>query len=130
LIIFFLNYGLESIFLQQTAAFDAGNPAIWESLASVERRAILPNDQFDPPLFREAISKGDHLGNLVTRVNVHTRNRYVTEESLSQQPKHHTGVFTDAPEHRQPLKLSVGLSQNVNTLILERIEMSVPGLHR
>src|ERR1700730_6801857 len=109
LIVFFLDNGLEGVLLQQTAAFDARNPAVRESLTSVKRRAILPNDEFDPPLFREAISKGDHLRNLITRVDVHTWNRHMTEKSLSQQPKHHTGVFADAPEHRQPLKFTVGL---------------------
>src|SRR6202043_2870449 len=69
LVIFFLNNGLESVLFQQTATFDAGNPAIGESLAAVQRRAILPNNQVDPPLLRETISKCDHLRDLITGVD-------------------------------------------------------------
>src|SRR5690349_19575652 len=129
LVILFFDDGLQSIFLQQAATLDPRDLAVGESFTPLQDRAILANDQIQSPFLSQAIPESDHFRNFVTGVDMHTGNGHMTKESFSQKPKHHARIFADAPKHRQSLKLAIGLPQYVNALVLERIEMSVPGFH-
>src|SRR6516162_3043046 len=97
LVIFFLNDCLKGVSLEQAAAFNASNPAVWKGLPSFQNGFVLPNNEIDAPLFCQPIPKGDHFRNFVAGVDVHARDRCVAKKCLSQEPKHHGGVFSNAP---------------------------------
>src|SRR5215831_7348837 len=118
LIVFLLNDRFESILFQQATALDPCQSPVWKCPAFIERSSVLTNNKIDTPISGQPVPKGNHLRNLVTRIDVNTGNRDVAEKGFSNQPQHHRRVLTNAPKNREPLKLPVSFSQDINTLML------------
>jgi len=64
---------LERHGLEVAAALDAVAVAVREGRLLLERPAVLPDDEVEPPFEREAVTVLDHLRHLVVGVDVHQR---------------------------------------------------------
>ena len=73
----------------------------------------------------EPVAVLDHRRDLVGRVDVDEREGHVAEERLAREPQQDGRVLADAPEHREVVELVERLAQDVNRLILERVQVIV-----
>jgi hypothetical protein len=125
---------LQRILLERRAALDARRPAIGIGPARGQDRLVAIHDQPQIPLPHHAVAKLDHLRNLVAGIDMHERERHVTEERLPGQPQQDRGVLTHAPEHREVGELRVGLPEHEHRLVFEArqvigaVRHGIPGI--
>ena len=81
-----------------------------------------------PESFDLAVAVVDDLGEVVTGVDVHQRERKARRpERLLGQPQHHRGVLAAREEQHRALELGRDLTHDVDRFGLERVEMSESG---
>jgi hypothetical protein len=114
----------ERLRLQSAAAREPIHGALGKGSPSSQRLLVLPVDEREPPLGHEPIAIGDHLGDLVRRVDVHERERHMTAERLPRQPQHDRAVLADRPEHAELCEVGIRLAQEVHAAMLEGVEVS------
>ncbi len=118
---------LKRLSLEQGAAGDPVDGSSRKGAPFLERLPVLAVNEIQPPLASQLIAIADHLGNLVSRVDMDQRERHVAEERLAGEPEQHRAVFPDRPQHSQLREAVVRLTQNMNTPALQLLEMIHPG---
>ncbi len=114
-----IEHGLERVFFQCAAAFHARGFAAGKGYTAFQHFFVFTDDQLQSPVFAEFVAILDHRRNLVCGVDMHERERHVTEKRFARQPQQHGRVLTDAPQHREVFKFVECLAHDVNALILQ-----------
>src|SRR4029078_529234 len=65
----------------------------------------------------------EHVRNLVARVDMQKRERHMAEKSLSRQPQQYGRIFPHRPQHGQVVKMFIGFSKKVDTLVFQLTKM-------
>ena len=92
--------------------------------ASSDGGLVAPDEEFGADFSGHAVAKGDHLVELKTGVDMEKREgNWRGIEGLLRQAKHDGGVLADRVEHYRALELGGYLTQNLDTLGLEKLEM-------
>src|SRR3982074_2344640 len=75
------------------------------------------------PSFPVAAPNTIHLGKFLAGIDVQCRERHASEEGLARQPDHDIGILAQRPQQRELLQPREGLSENVDALGLEPVQM-------
>ena len=89
-------------------------------------------DELRADVLRELVPEGDHLLELERRVDVQERERDRRRiERLLRKSQHHAAVLADRVEHHRVLELGCDLSNDLDALVLELLEMCqlIAGCH-
>ena len=90
----------------------------------VQCRLILVNDEFRTKLPRVRVTKLDHLGKFVARVDMQQGERDLAREKrLLRQTQHYRGIFADRIEHDRARKFRRRFAQDVDALCLKSLQV-------
>ena len=82
------------------------------------------DDQIEAQFARGAIAEGDHVAKLPGRVDVQQRKRRPGRiERFARQVQQHGGILADGVEQHRPAELRGSLTENVDALRFQQIEM-------
>src|SRR5438105_15845750 len=86
------------------------------------------DDEIKLVMLRGPITKLQHLGKLVGRVDVQNGKWDLSKKRFASEPDENVGIFPHRPRHRDVLEGVIRLPKNENALVLELVEMSAVDL--
>src|SRR3546814_891017 len=76
------------------------------------------------PFLRIAVAKRVHLGKFLSRIYMDHRKRNPPEERLAREPHQHVRILAQRPQQGNPIETDERLTQNVDALPLQNIQVS------
>src|SRR2546423_10618450 len=92
--------------------------------AALARLGVDLHDEFEVVVFCRRLEKFQHLGKLISGIDMQNRKRHATEKRFARQPNQNVRVFSHRPWHGNAFESVISLAKNKNALILELVEMS------
>src|SRR5436190_7646940 len=92
--------------------------------AALARLGVDLHDEFEVVVFCRPLAKFQHLGKLISGIDMQNRKRHAPEKRFARQPNQNVRVFSHRPWHGDVLEGMMRLAKNENALVLELVEMS------